>query len=397
MVQEKYALSDAKDLGGELENRMMLDLLPDREPPDTSVACLQAALMVDAMGRALFAAERPSFRNLSADKVVGKDWRELFAEFDEIEIESEPEPDTFFFRAPDEDGAIYRVRKLCAAPIPGTAGGYFILIEAVADPAAVQELIYREKMVALGQIAAGVAHEVNNPLTTISGWIQIMLSQADENDKRRAPLKLMSQETSRIANIIHHLLTFGRRTPSQEEPVAVNGLLSDVLALVGYQIRGDDIEIVTDLCPGLPCVTGDANQLKQVFLNIIVNARQAMPDGGVLTIRTRVGADGAVEASLSDTGCGMSPEIEQRVFEPFYTTKGDTGGSGIGLFLCRNIVKDHGGTLSVASRPGEGSTFIITLPAASAETVSGAGAAADMPHRAHDDSDVVAGAQAGSE
>ena len=390
-------MTDAKDPGGELENRMMMDLLPDRELPDTSVAYLQAALMVDAAGRALYAAERPSFRNLSADKIVGKDWRELFAEFEEIEIESEPEPDTFFFRAPDEGGAIYRVRKLCAEPIPGAACGYFILIEAVGDPAAVRELIYREKMVALGQIAAGVAHEVNNPLTTVYGWIQIMLSQADEDDKRRAPLQLMSQETSRIANIIHHLLTFGRRTPSQEEPVGVNDLVSDVLALVGYQIRSDDIKIVTDLCPDLPCVTGDANQLKQVFLNIIVNARQAMPDGGVLTIRTRVGADGAVESSLSDTGCGMPPEVAQRVFEPFYTTKGDTGGSGIGLFLCRNIVKDHGGTLTVSSRPGEGSTFIIALPAASAETASGAGTAADTPHRAHDASDGAAGAQVGTE
>ena len=396
-MQEKYALPNAREPGDELENRMMTDLLPDRELPDTSVVYLQAALMVDGTERALFAAERPSFRDLSADKIVGKDWRELFAEFEEIEIESEPAPDTFFFRSPDEDGAVYRVRKFRATTIPGTASGHFILIEAVGDPAAVQELIYREKMVALGQIAAGVAHEVNNPLTTISGWIQIMLSQADENDKRQAPLRLISQETSRIANIIHHLLTFGRRTPSQEELVDVNNLLSDVLALVGYQMRSDDIEIISDLRRDLPCVTGDANQLKQVFLNIIVNARQAMPDGGVLTMRTRVGSDGGVETSLSDTGCGMSTEVAQRVFDPFYTTKGDTGGSGIGLFLCRNIVKDHGGTLTVSSRPGEGSTFIITLPAVHAETAPRAGTAANMPRRAYDASDGVAGAQASTE
>lgn len=331
--------------------------------PDTSVACFQAALLVDETDRALYATERPGPNALHASRVVGQDWRELFSEFEEVEIEAEPAPDTFFFLSTESDRRAYRVRRCPASPVPGTGGGDFIIIDAIGDPAAVDELIYQERMVALGQIAAGVAHEVNNPLTTISGWLQILLSEVGENDKRRAPLQLMNGEVGRIANIIHHLLTFGRRTPSEQQLVRVNHLLADVLALVEYQMRNENIQIVTDFSPSLSLVKGDPNQLKQVFLNIIVNARQAMPGGGTLEITTAAGDDGSVEIALGDTGCGMAPEVAQKIFEPFYTTKGKNG-SGIGLFLCRNIVKDHGGSLTVSSRPGEGSTFIIKLPGA---------------------------------
>ncbi len=328
-----------------------------------SVVCFQAALLVDEMDRALYATERPGPNALQVSRVVGRDWRELFAEFEEVEIEAEPTPDTFFFVSTGADGRAYRVRRCAASPIPGTGGGHFIIVDAIGNPAAVGELIYQERMIALGQIAAGIAHEVNNPLTTISGWLQILLSEAGENDKRKAPLQLMSDEVGRIANIIHHLLTFGRRTPVEPQPVRVNHLLADVLALVEYQMRNENIQVVTNFRSNLPLVKGDPNQLKQVFLNIIVNARQAMPSGGTLEITTAAGEDGSVEITLGDTGCGMTPEVAQKIFDPFYTTKGKNG-SGIGLFLCRNIVKDHGGSLTVSSRPGEGSTFIIRLPGA---------------------------------
>jgi len=368
-------VTDIEDLGNTLENRSMPDLLPGRELPDTSITSLQAALLADNTGRTLFATELPGSHALRAGRVVGQDWRELFSEFEEVEIESEAVPDTFFFIDADADGSAYRVRKWPACAVAGTAGGSFLLIDAVGDPAAVDELIYRERMIALGQIAGGVAHEVNNPLTTVSGWLQIMLGETAEDDKRRAALELVGGEVGRIANIIHHLLSFGRRVPAEEGRVRLNRVLSDVLELMEYQIRSDNIQIVLSLSENLPPVTGDANQLKQVFLNIIVNARQAMPDGGVLTVTTRATADGSAEAAIGDTGCGMSPEMTERIFEPFYTTKTEEGGSGIGLFLCRNIARDHGGALSVSSRPGEGSTFILTLPAAADEDVPRAAAA----------------------
>ncbi len=352
--------------------------LPEYEPPDISATHLQAALFVDNTERTLYATEHPGSHRLNVNKLVGQDWRELFPEFEQIEIESQSSTDTFFFISTDKDGPAYRVRKWAATPLPGTGGGHFILVEAIGNPSAVDELIYHERMIALGQIAAGVAHEINNPLTTVSGWLQILLAETEPDDRRRAPLQLISAEATRIANIVQHLLSFGRRAPSEDTLVHADTLLSDVLALVEYQMRSDNIELLTEHCAGIPPVIGDPNQLRQVFLNIVVNARHAMPNGGRLTVQTQVGADGGAEISFTDTGCGMTSEIAQRIFDPFFTTKSDNGGSGVGLFLCRNIVRDHRGTLSVSSRPGEGSTFLVRLPAAQTQQISLGNTAVEM-------------------
>ena len=347
---------------------LFADRFPDRELPDTSITHLQAALLVDSTGKTLYATEYPGADTLEIAAVVGRDWRELFPEFEEVRIESDTAPDAFFFVSKGDEGEAYRVRKWTTvpvpAPVPGEPAGHFILVEAVGDPTAVRELIYRERMVALGQIAGGVAHEVNNPLTIVSGRLQILLGEMDHNHKTRAPIELMNKEVGRIASIIHRLLSFGGRAAVKQQLVRVSSVLSDILGLVEYQLRNDNIKVVTDFCSDPPLVMGDPNQLKQVFLNIIVNARQAMPDGGTLVLTTDATEDGWVEIALGDTGCGMPPEVARKIFDPFYTTKDEHGGSGIGLFLCRNIVKDHGGSLTVSSRPDEGSTFIIRLPGA---------------------------------
>ena len=350
--------------------------MPDNSREDNGlereVAHLQATLLVDENGCVIYANQQQSGCDLKTNKVIGQDWRELFAECEEVEIEADGEPDTFFFISTDNDNAAWRVRKWNAATVPGTGGAFFVIVESIAEPAAVDDLIYRERMISLGQMAAGVAHEVNNPLTTISGWLQILLAEIDQNDKRRAPLLLMNDETARIAKIIQHLLDFGRRLPAEQQAIRLNRLLADVLALVEYQMRIENVNIDLHLCNNLPLVVGDQSQFKQVFINVIVNARQAMPQGGTLKISTQVAGDGGVEVSFSDTGCGMSNDIIERIFDPFYTTKGESG-SGIGLFLCRNIMKEHGGSLTVSSQPGCGSTFTIKLPAAqSAETPLGA-------------------------
>jgi len=328
------------------------------------LADLQAALLVDGSERALFATERPGLGVLGAQGIVGRPWRELFAGFNEIEVESRSQPETFFFVKAGHPEAAYRVRRWQAVPVPGTGGGFFLLVDAIGDPTAVHELLYRERMVVLGQTAAGVAHELNNPLTTVSGWLQMLLAETPENDKARRPLEIMTEEIGRIASIVKRLLSFGRHTAPEHRPVRVDHLLRDVLAFLEYQMRNDNIEVLADFPEDLPPVTGDSDLLKQVFLNVIGNARQAMPRGGGLSVRAGLADDGHIEAVLADTGCGMSAEVQKRVFEPFYTTKSAAGGSGMGLFLCRTIVRDHGGTLTVSSRPGEGSVFIIRLPAA---------------------------------
>jgi len=326
---------------------------------ENTASYLCAALLVDDAGRTLHATQPMGTQALRVNDMVGRHWREMFHEFEAVEIAADGDPRTFYF-VNESHGAAYRARRLPATP----SAGHFIIVEAVGNPTAVREMIYHERMAALGEIAGGVAHEINNPLTTVSGWLQILLAEVDCNEKRCAALQLMNDEVTRIANIVQHLQTFGRRAPAEQQRVRINRLLTDVLALIEYQIRNENIELLLDLAADVPLVLGDANQLKQVFLNIIVNARQAMPHGGKLTISSLVTDDGAVEVVLGDTGMGMSDEVLQRVFDPFYTTKGHRGGSGIGLFLCRNIIKDHDGVMTVSSRPGEGTTFVVSLPAA---------------------------------
>lgn len=166
---------------------------------------------MDDTDRTLYATECPGNHALLAGRVVGQNWRELFPEFEEVQIEAEGPPDTFFFISSGKDKTAYRVRKWSAVPIPGTGSGHFIVVEGIGDPTAVRELIYRERMIALGQIAHGVAHEINNPLTIVSGWAQILLAQQDVDQARHARLQLMNKEIGRITNIVRRLLSFGRR------------------------------------------------------------------------------------------------------------------------------------------------------------------------------------------
>jgi signal transduction histidine kinase len=343
---------------------------------------LQAMLLTDHAGRVLYAAERPGSHDLRAGAVVGRDWRELFSEFEEIQSGGGPTSGPVYFVNTAQDDAAYRVWAWETPPAPGGQAASFVFVEQVGDTAALDRMVHHERMAALGQVAAGVAHEVNNPLTTVSGWLQMLLAQTDENDKLRAPLSLMNDEVQRIAGIVAHLLSFGRETAPEEQVVRVNDLIADVLTLVEYQMRSDNIDVVTEFDPNLPDVAGDPNQLKQVFLNLVVNAREAMPVGGMLTITTGLSPDGSAEIAVADTGPGMAPEVAEKVFSPFYTTKED--GSGIGLFLCTNIVNEHGGDLSVSSRPGDGTTFVLTLPCAAAEETAARQApdtpAAEHPH-----------------
>lgn len=350
-------------MAGDTSQKPALSLLNQIEAADDSISHLQAVLLVDAGERVLYGTQVPGPEPLPIDRFVGQAWRRLFDECDEVELDSEWSSETSVFVRSDERSVAYRVRRLAARSAPSGERGAFILVETVADPGAMDELIYRERMMALGQIAAGVAHEVNNPLTTVSGWLQLLLAETDPDEKRRGALELMSEEINRISGIIRHLLSFGRRRPPEPQLVQANRLLSEVLTLLRYQFRTDNIELITDLAADLPTVRGTPDQLKQVFLNIIMNARQAMPQGGTLTVTSGVNEDGAVEVVLADTGCGMSDAVKNKLFQPYYTTKKGRGGSGMGMFLSRNIVKEHGGRLLVSSQPNEGTVVVVILPA----------------------------------
>jgi signal transduction histidine kinase len=195
----------------------------------------------------------------------------------------------------------------------------------------------------------------------------------ESGDKRPQELEIIVAQTDRIAKLIRQLLNFARPAKIELAPLDLNHLLHEVLGLVEHQVAKEQITIRLEPEDGLPAIAGDANQLEQAFLNIVINAWHAMPGGGTLTLRSRRAdrprkggrpARPGVEAAISDTGTGIPPELMERIFDPFFTTKGVGKGTGLGLAISKRIVEDHHGSIAVATEVGRGTTFTIWLPAA---------------------------------
>jgi len=217
-----------------------------------------------------------------------------------------------------------------------------------------------EKMAAVGQMATGLAHEIGTPLNVISGNAEYLLMDLPRDDPRTEELTTIVRETKRVSMLIAQLLKFARPAPPTMEPVDVELLLSDVLMLLTQEMGKKQVELSTRIAP-LPAILGDANQLKQVFVNIILNAIHAMPGGGQLEISAKViGPELVVE--VKDTGHGIKPEHLPRIFDPFFTTKDVGKGTGLGLSVCYRIVNEHSGRIEVSSRVGEGAAFRVVLP-----------------------------------
>jgi PAS domain S-box-containing protein len=227
-----------------------------------------------------------------------------------------------------------------------------------------EQLRQSEKLAALGELVAGVAHEVNNPLTGISAMTQLLLEER-LSDEQVESLRLIKREADRAVAVIRDLLTFARKTGPRVVPVEFNPLIEQTLRLRTYGLRTAGVEVVLQLDSELPSVLGDDRLLQQVLLNLIVNAEYAMQGGShrVLTIRTFVRAQRVI-VEVADTGCGMTPEVQKRIFEPFFTTKPDGRGTGLGLSVSYGILQTHGGTLTVHTAPGAGATFRISFPTA---------------------------------
>ncbi|RMF86596.1 MAG: GAF domain-containing protein [Nitrospinota bacterium] len=226
------------------------------------------------------------------------------------------------------------------------------------------QVIQAEKLSALGEIVASVAHELNNPLTTVVGYSQLLLASASLESREQERLQRVTEEALRASQLVQRLLAFARRQEPVKRPVNLNTLVQKVLALREYQLRVDNISVQLALDPSLPPVLADAQQLEQVYLNIINNAAQAMHEqsgGGTLTIRSWHDAEG-VHLSFADTGPGIPPEYRDRIFEPFFTTKPVGKGTGLGLSVSYGIMKAHQGTIRVESEVGKGATFYLSLP-----------------------------------
>lgn len=222
-----------------------------------------------------------------------------------------------------------------------------------------------EKLASIGRLAGGVAHEINNPLMVILGRAELALMDMPEAHAGKADLEIIISETKRIANIVKNLLRFSRQDQQESLlPVEVNETVDRAVELTRYQLTVDNIVVDTSYAPDLPTVMGNAGQLQQVFTNIIINAYQAIgARGGRLLIETGKVA-GSVEVRFSDTGCGIPPENLKRIFEPFYTTKAEHEGTGLGLSVSYGIVADHGGSITAESVVGQGSQFTVRLPPA---------------------------------
>ena len=225
------------------------------------------------------------------------------------------------------------------------------------------QLVSSEKMASLGKLAAGIAHEINNPLGGILIYSSLMMEDLPEEDPRRGDLARIVQETGRCKEIVKSLLEFARQTEPKMEPTDINRAINDGLFFLVNQALFHNIQIVKKLDSFLPFVQGNASQLKQVFMNIIVNAAEAMHGNGMLTIATSPSPDQkTVFVEFTDTGEGIPEENFTRIFDPFFTTKEVGKGTGLGLATSYGIVEDHGGKISVRSKVGEGTTFTIELP-----------------------------------
>jgi signal transduction histidine kinase len=232
-----------------------------------------------------------------------------------------------------------------------------------------RQLSQSEKLAAVGQVTATMAHQIGTPLNSISGYIQLIMHDGNLQPRDRDRLRIIESQLDRLADSVKNFLSFTRQPKPQLKPLDVNEVLEELIHLSEPWFLARNVRLSTDLFPNLPPILGDPTHLQTLFLNLITNALDAMPQGGVLTIKTRQGLsflsseDGKwLEISITDTGIGITEESKKRIFAPFFTTKKMGEGTGLGLAICEKIVKEHSGRIDLESEVGKGSTFFISIP-----------------------------------
>jgi PAS domain S-box-containing protein len=237
-----------------------------------------------------------------------------------------------------------------------------------------QQLWQAAKLASVGELAASIAHELNNPLATIRLRIESVCARTPADDPRRRALEIVDQESKRMGDLVANLLQFSRRGDGQESTFDIRDELSKSIELVHHHLRKRLIAVVQDFTPDTPTIFADRQKLRQVFLNLLTNAGDAMQDGGTLTLRTAAAVlpsgKPAVRIEFADTGVGIAPENLDRIMEPFFTTKEEGKGTGLGLAICRRVIQEHHGTTEVESDLGRGTTVRIVLPVGKGNNVA---------------------------
>jgi PAS domain S-box-containing protein len=248
----------------------------------------------------------------------------------------------------------------------GRPAGAVLLVEDITERVGLERSARQaEKLAAVGTLAAGLAHELNNPIGVISSRVELMLLDAEARalpEDVREDLNVVHRHAQRVARIAQSLLSFARQSPGQRGPVDLNRVIEDTLVLVEKPVTRDGVRLKRRLSPDLPTVWGDANALQQVLMNLLTNARDAVAHAaeGEIEVATAADAAGGVRVTVRDTCTGITPEALARIFDPFFTTK--SSGTGLGLSISYGIIRDHHGTIDVQSHPGQGTTFVVTLP-----------------------------------
>jgi two-component system NtrC family sensor kinase len=346
-----------------LENARLVELLSigKREWEHTVDTITQAICIVDAHGivrraNRIFA----DLIRVPVTNVAGRPWLSLVpVTWSDVVARALAHPGSTYELRSGE-----RVLLASAIPLP-EAGDAVLLFEDQTEKRRLQEqLIQSEKMSAIGQLIAGVAHDLNNPLASVVGFSDFLTEGVEIPPALAEPLRVIRQEAERAATIVKNLLSFARRQAEERRLSGMRSLLESVIALLRNQLMAWKVEVTLEIEDGLPEIEVNANQIKQVFVNLLNNAAQAIAatnQPGLIRVTARRWLDG-VAVAVADDGPGMPEDIAARVFEPFFSTKAEGEGTGLGLSICQGIVKEHGGRLTLETAPGRGATFTVQLP-----------------------------------
>jgi len=307
---------------------------------------------------------------ISRTEALGRKLEEVIPSDLAVEIASRAKADhvsgIYKFRMKTRSGR-ESVINASIAPLLGKDGahlGRLILLDDITQRVRMEDqMLQNEKLTSLGLLAAGVAHEVNTPLAVISNYIQMLGKQIPIDDPKQKTIERIVKQTFRASEIVNNLLNFSRTGSAEAVEVDLNSVLEETLTLVQHPFKTARVNVLKNYASKLPPVLGSTTRLQQVFLNLFLNARDAMPGGGMIEVRTAA-YNGSIEVEVTDTGSGIPPEHLHRIFDPFFTTKSTGKGTGLGLSVSYGIIKEHAGKVDVRSTPGKGTSFRLEFPAA---------------------------------